>query len=119
MRYPFYEPLFLQAVHRVGHAGRVDLEAGADLVEWDRAVPGEQQQHEDFIAGERQPERSEHGIDPAEEQLLCPDHRSDPGHTITGLLPAVRTPLATGLGDRVGSMGTSSPNGQKTALPGD
>ena len=95
------EAVRLQAVDRVGHAGGVDLQALADLAQGQRALARERQQHEHLVAGEREPERAKDGVGAGEEDLLQPHDGGHDRHARRLVRPAVRTPLALRLGDRI------------------
>ena len=65
------------------------------------AAAAERQQHEHLVAGVAQTERLHDVLEPAQDDLLRAHEADDRRHAAVGPDPAVRAPLAAGLGDEV------------------
>ena len=89
-----------QLPDRVGDRGGVHHQALAHLPHRQRPPPGEGEQLQRLVGGERQAVRLQGVLDPAEQQLLDAHDRGDRGHVVGGVGPA-RAPLPVRFGDRV------------------
>src|SRR5699024_9072221 len=92
--------------------GDVHLEPLGGLGDRQGARPGERQEPEQLVPGEREIPRAKGLLDAGQEDLVGAHHRGHHGHPLRGIGPAFPLPVGAGLidavGDRVGPRGHGS-----------
>ena len=114
--HPADQTVAFEPVDDAGDAGRMDHQAVAHLPHRQRTAPGEQQQHQNLVAGEGQAKRTEGAVDLGQHQLLGAHDGGGRGHGPAFLPPVV--PMTAGLLDRIEGQGGVPASGHATILGG-
>ena len=108
------ELLSFEPVDGVRDTRRVDLQPLTDLAEREAATATEEQEHQDLVAGEREPERLQGFVRGGQEDLLDPHHRRHQRHAGRGVVPSVGCPVPARLLNRVEAQVRSGRHGWHT-----
>ena len=87
------QALLLEPVDDVGDAGGVDHEPLPHLAERQRSPPGEQQEHQTFVAGKGEPKGPQGAVDGSQHDLLGTHDGRGGGHVVAGVGAPPSLPL--------------------------